>query len=174
MPGLFMFPGLNFRGTARRASGHTLMELIVVMALLAISASLILPITVREYARFKLRLAADSIVRLMQQGKGRALFEGRAYFLIFPEAAARDREIALAREDGATVGHYTLPTDISLRSRKGDDNWSTDIGLVAFYPDGTSEAMQLALTNASSSTTHIELDPMTARTKILVVNEVQP
>lgn len=169
-----MFPRSNVRRNARHPSGHTLMELMVVMALLAISASLLLPITVRAYARFKLQLAAESIARLMKQAKNRALFEGRTYFVIFPDATARDREIFLAREDGASVGHYTFPIDISVRSRKGEDDWSTDIGLVAFYPDGTSEATQLALTNASSSTTRIELDPMTARTKIVLVNEVQP
>src|SRR5271167_3598517 len=124
----------NVRRNAARASGHTLMELMVVMALLGISASLLLPITVRAYARFKLRLAADSIVRLMQQAKSRALFEGHTYFLIFPDATAQDREITLAREGGASVGHYTFPIDISLRSRKEDDDWSTDVGLVAFYP----------------------------------------
>jgi prepilin-type N-terminal cleavage/methylation domain-containing protein len=169
-----MFPRSNVRSNPLRTSGHTLMELIVVMAVLGISASLLLPITVRSYARFKLRLAADSIVRLMQQAKGRALFEGRTYLVIFPDPAAQEREITLAREDGVAVGHYTFPIDVSLESRKADGDWSTDIGLTAFYPDGTSEAMQLALKNASSSTTHIELDPMTARPKIVLVDEVQP
>jgi prepilin-type N-terminal cleavage/methylation domain-containing protein len=169
-----MFRRANAGKSAQGSGGHTLMELMMVMALLAISATLVLPITVRAYARFKLRLAADSIVRLMQQAKNRSLFEGRTYLLIFPNATARDREITLAREDGASVGHYTFPIDISLRSRKGDNDWSNDIGVVAFYPDGTSEAMQLALTNASSSTARIELDPMTARTKTEVLNEAQP
>jgi prepilin-type N-terminal cleavage/methylation domain-containing protein len=164
----------HVRRNAARASGHTLMELMVVMALLGISASLLLPVTVRAYARFKLQLAADSIVRLMQQAKSHALFEGRTYFVIFPDPAAQEREITLAREDGVAVAHYAFPIDASLESRKAEGDWSTDIGLAAFYPDGTSEAMQLALKNASSSTTIIELDPMTARPKIVLVNQVQP
>src|SRR5271169_2304147 len=169
-----MFPRSIVRRNVLRTSGHTLMELIVVLALLGISASLILPITVRTYARFKLRLAADSIVRLMQQAKGRALFEGRSYFVIFPDPAAQEREITLAREDGVSVGHYAIPIDVSLESRGAEGDWSTDIGPAAFYPDGTSEAMQLELKNVSSSTTLIELDPMTARPKIVLVNEVEP
>jgi len=169
-----MFPRSNVRRSAVRASGHTLMELMVVMALLGISASLLLPITLRAYARFKLRLATGSIVRLMHQAKGRALFEGRTYFVIFPDPAAQEREITLAREDGVAVGHYAIPIDISLESRSAEGDWSTDTGLVAFYPDGTSEAMQLEVKNASSSATRIELDSMTARPKIVLVNEVQP
>lgn len=169
-----MFSGSNVRRDALRTSGHTLMELMVVMALLGISASLLLPITVRAYARFKLRLATDSVVRLMQQARGRALFEGRTYFVIFPDPTAQAREITLAREDGVAVSHYEFPIDVSLESRTAEGGWSTDIGLAAFYPDGTSEARQLALKNASSSTTLIELNPMTARPKIVLVNEVEP
>ena len=168
-----MFARSDVYRNARRMSGHTLMELMVVMAVLAISTSLLLPITVRAYARFKLRLAADSIVRLMQQGRNRAVFEGRTYLLIFPDGTTRDREITLARNDGASIGHFTCPVEISLRSRTGKD-WSNDIGLVAFYPDGTSGALQLTLSNASSSMARIELDPITARPKTAMLNEAQP
>jgi prepilin-type N-terminal cleavage/methylation domain-containing protein len=169
-----MFSRSKARRNAARKSGHTLMELMVVMALLVISASLVLPLTVRAYASFKLRLAADSIVRLMQQAKSRALFEGRTYFLVFPDPGAPEREITLAREDGVVVGHYVVPIDISLESFRVEGDESTEIGFRAFYPDGTSDAIELTLKNASSATTRIELDPMTARSKIVLVNEVEP
>lgn len=169
-----MFLSWSFRKRAARAAGHTLMELMVVMALLAMAASLLLPITMRAYAGFRLRLTADAIVHLMQQAKNRALFEGRTYFVIFPDAAARDRDLILAREDGVSVGHYACPIDISLRSRQSDDLWSTDIGFVAFYPDGTSDAVQLALQNASRLVSRIQLDPLTARAKIVLASEAEP
>lgn len=169
-----MFVSSASRKRAVRATGHTLMELMVVMALLAIAASLLLPITMRAYAGFRLRLAADSIVHLMQQAKDRSLFEGRTYLLIFPDSLSLQHDLILAREDGVSIGHYTFPTDISLRGWMGEDNWSSDIGFVAFYPDGTSDGIQLALQNASRSVSRIQLDPLTATARIVLPTEVEP
>lgn len=160
----------------RAGGGHTLMELMVVMALLAVAAWLLLPITARAYAGFRLRLAADSIVRLLQQAKNRSLFEGRTYLVILPDPANREqgRELILAQEDGVSVGHYSLPIDISLTARQGEGDWSSTGGTVAFYPDGTSDPVQFVLQNASKSASRIQLDPRTARARIVLASEVEP
>jgi len=169
-----MFEAFHIKRGAARAAGHTLMELMVVMVLIAIAASLVLPITARSYAGFKLRLTADSIVRLMRRAKSRSFFEGRTYLLIFPSETAGDREIVLAREDGAQLDHYTLPVGILLTSRTEDGDWSTEIGPLAFYPDGTSEGAQLSLSNASRSVLHVQLDPLRAKAQIAATSEVAP
>ena len=165
-------PHHNRRSTAR-AAGHTLVELLVVVFLIAIAASLVLPITVRSYSSFKIRMAANSIVHLLQQAKSRSLFESRAYLVIFPEETTADREILLMREDGTTVAHYAVPADISLRRRSADD-WSSEIGPVAFYPDGSSEGLQLALESPSGSSSRIQLDPWTGQARVLPADKGQP
>ena len=150
------------------------MELMVIMALLAIAAWLLVPVTTKAYARFRLRLAADSIIQLMQQAKNRALFEGRTYLVIFPDSTTRDRDIILAREDGVSIRHLSFPIDVSVSARQADGDWSTDVGVVAFYPDGTSDAVQLMLQNASNSVSRIQLDPVTARARVTLASEVEP
>ena len=169
-----MIPGYCVRRRAARGVGHTLLELMVVMVLLAVTTSLVLPVTVKAYSGFKLRFAADSTARLLQQANRRSHFESRTYLLIFSDPAARDREIVLAREDGAPVRHYTLPSGVSISSRNPDGDWSAEIAPVAFYPDGTSDALQLALHSSSNSVSYIDLDPMTAKAKITITNAVQP
>jgi len=166
-------PHHNGRSTAR-AAGHTLIELLVVVFLIAIAASLVLPITARSYSAFKVRMAANSIVHLLQQAKSRSLFESRAYLVIFPEETTTNREIILTREDGTTVAHYAVPADISLRRRNADDDWSSDIGPVAFYPDGSSEGLQLALESPSGSSSRIQLDPWTGQARVLPADKGQP
>jgi len=166
-------PHHNRRSTAR-AAGHTLIELLVVVFLIAIAASLVLPITVRSYSSFKIRMAANSIVHLLQQAKSRSLFESRAYLVIFPEKTTTNREIILTREDGTTVAHYAVPADISLRRHNADDDWSSDIGPVAFYPDGSSEGLQLALESPSGSSSRIQLDPWTGQARVLPADKGQP
>lgn len=169
-----MFHTSHIRKSTARAGGHTLIELMVVMVLITIAASLVLPIAARSYSGFKLRLAADSIVRLMQRAKSRSIFEGRTYLLIFPSATARDREIVVVREDGVQLDHYTLPVDTSLTSRTEDGDWSTEIGALAFYPDGTSEGALLSLGNASRSVLHIQLDPLRAKALVVAASEAEP
>jgi type II secretion system protein H len=166
-------PHHNRRNTAR-AAGHTLIELLVVVFLIAIAASLVLPITVRSYSSFKVRMAANSIVHLLQQAKSRSLFESRAYLVIFPEETTADREILLMREDGTTVAHYAVPADISLRRHSANDDWSSEIGPVAFYPDGSSEGLQLALESPSGSSSRIQLDPWTGQARVLLADKGQP
>jgi len=169
-----MFPSSHIRKRAVRAAGYTLMELMVVMALLAIAAWLLVPITARAYARFRLRLAADSIVQLMHQAKNRALFDGRTYLVVFPDSTTRERDLILAREDGASLRHLSFPVDISVRTRQQDGDWSTAVGAVAFYPDGTSDGVQLMLRNASNSVSRIQLDPVTASARVLLAGEEEP
>ena len=169
-----MFRSSHVRKRAAGAAGHTLMELMVVMVLLGMAAWLLVPVTAKAYSRFRLRLTADSIVQLMHQAKNRALFEGRTYLVIFPDSATRGRDLILAREDGISIGHLSFPKDISVSARQGDGDWSTDVGVVAFYPDGTSDAVQLMLQNASNSVSRIQLDPVTARAQVILASEVEP
>lgn len=163
----------NRRSTAR-AAGHTLIELLVVVFLIAIAASLVLPITVRSYSSFKIRMAANSIVHLLQQARSHSLFESRAYLVIFPEDTTADREILLTREDGTTAARYAVPADISIRRRNADNDWSSDIGPVAFFPGGSSEGLELALDSPSGSASRIQLDPWTGQARILRADEGQP
>ena len=169
-----MFRSLHVRKRAAGAAGHTLMELMVIMALLAIAAWLLVPVTAKAYARFRLRLTADSIVQLMQQAKNRALFEGRTYLVVFPDSTARERDLILAREDGVSVRHLSFPIDISVSTRQADGDWSTDVGAVAFYPDGTSDGVQLMLQNAFISVCRIQLVPVSAWARVILACEVEP
>lgn len=166
--------GSSHRRKRLGSAGHTLMELMVVMVLLGIAAWLLVPLTAHAYARFRLRLAADSILRIMQQAKNRAVFEGRTYLVVFPDANSRERELILTREDGFAVVHFIFPTDISLSARQQDDNWSADVGSIAFYPDGTADGVQLTLRNASNFISRIQLDPLTANGRALLPSEVEP
>jgi Tfp pilus assembly protein FimT len=161
------------RKSASGVAGHTLLELLIVLVLIAAAAALVAPVTLRAYANFKLRLAADSMAKLFQQGKSRALFEGRTYLVIFSPNTGNERQIILAREDGKYVNQFSLPAEISLAVRGGNGEWTNDIDPLPFYPDGTSEALLLDLRNASRFPLRLAVDPITARTSIVMVNTDQ-
>lgn len=159
------------RTRASTLAGHTLLELLVVLALIAAAASLVLPVTVRGYSSFKLRLAAASVGRLFQQAKSRAVFEGKTYLVIFPPSAGLARELILTRDDGRTLHQLALPGGVSLTGRRGKEEWSEQIESLPFYPDGTCEALELDLKNSARFSLRLEVDPMTARARLRQVDQ---
>jgi type II secretory pathway pseudopilin PulG len=161
------------RKRSSTVAGHTLLELLVVLALIAAAASLVLPVTVRAYSSFKLRLAAASLGKLFQQAKSRAVFEGRTYLVIFPPSAGPAKEVILTREDGRTLNQLALPRGVALSGRRGQEEWSEQIEPLPFYPDGTGEALELDLKNAARFTLRLKVNPMTARAGILLVDQEQ-
>ena len=160
----------------RRAStgaGYTLLELLVVLALIAAAAALVLPMTVRAYSGFKLRLAGASVGRLFQQAKSRAVFEGKPYLVIFPPSLGPVRELILIRDDGRTLHKLSLPSGVSLRGRRGKEDWGDEIEPLPFYPDGTSDASELDLKNSARFSLRLEIDPLTARARIRPIEQEQ-
>lgn len=143
----------------------------IVLVLIAAAASLVVPVTVRAYAGFKLRMAAASVGRLFQQAKSRAVFEGRTYLVIFPPPAGPVRELILTREDGRTLNQVALPAGVSLTGRRGEEEWHDEIEPLPFYPDGTCEASELDLKNSARFFVRLEVDPVTARARIRPVNQ---
>lgn len=163
----------QWRRRTSTGTGHTLLELLVVLALIATAASLVLPMTVRSYSSFKLHLAAASIGRLFQQAKSRAVFEGKTYLVIFPPSTGPVRELILMRDDGNTLNQLALPSGVSLTGRRGKEDWGVQIEPLPFYPDGTCEASELDLKNLASFSLRLEVDPMTARARIRTVDQEQ-
>ena len=162
-----------FSNRASTMAGHTLLELLVVLVLIAAVASLVLPVTVRAYSSFKLRLAAASVGRIFQQAKSSALFEGKTCLVIFPPSAGRERELVLTRADGRTLRQLALPGGVTITGRRGKGEWSEEIEPLPFYPDGTGEALQLDLKNSARYSLRLEVDPMTARSRLVPVDKEQ-
>jgi Tfp pilus assembly protein FimT len=151
------------RNDTSRIAGHTLLELMVVLALLLAVTSLVAPVTVRAYANLKLRLAAGTVAKAFQQAKSRALFEGTTFVVIFPSAMGGERQLVIARDDGRYVNQFLLPADVLLTARWGKGDWTNQIDPLPFYPDGTCEAIEMNLKNASRFPLRLTVDPMTAK-----------
>lgn len=115
-----------------RESGFTLLELLLVCALIAIMAGLVAPALSGSNARARLDAMARAIVAFARSARARASADGRAYFLIVDQQAkqvrlARQRDPLLAPEaegDAETDGDawvggapwaraYDFPEDVT-------------------------------------------------------------
>jgi general secretion pathway protein H len=148
------------------AVGYTLIELLVVLVLIGAAAALVIPASTRAFTSFELRLTAQSLAKLFQQARSRALFEGRTYRVLFAQAEKPGRKLMLIREDGKQVNQITLPVGVSLTGRRGNGVWTGDLEPLHFFPNGTSEALQLDLRDARASHVQLELAPLTARIRV--------
>jgi hypothetical protein len=74
-----------------------------------------------------------------------------------------ERQLVIARDDGRYVNQFVLPADVLLTARWGQGDWTGQIDPLPFYPDGTCEAIEMNLKNASRFPLRLTVDPMTAK-----------
>jgi prepilin-type N-terminal cleavage/methylation domain-containing protein len=154
---------------SRRSGGYTLMELLIVLALIALAATLVVPITLHSYASLKLRVAANSVTALFQQARSQARYHSQVEQVVFTPAQDRQTKLFLIGEDGKQAGRIILPSGIFLSLRRGTGEWTDRPEPLHFFPNGTSESMQLDLHDAMSRHIQIELIPFTAKARVSAV-----
>jgi prepilin-type N-terminal cleavage/methylation domain-containing protein len=153
----------NSRRGAHR--GYTLMEMMVVVALVAIAAALVAPSIGHAFGNFELRLAATSVSTLFKQARTRAVYEGHSCAVVFGPAAESPRTLYLVREDGKTLERAVLPSGVKLRIERGGE-WSYETEPLHFFSNGSSQAAQFDLAGDRERHLQLVLDPLTARARV--------
>jgi len=145
--------------------GYTLMEMMVVLALIAVAAALVVPSIANGYGNFQLRLAASSISTAFKQARMHAVYEARSYVVVFGEERDRRRDVYIVRDDGKTVDHVVLSGNLRLLAQQRDV-WTDDLRPIHFFPDGHSEALQLDVAGDAGRHLQLALNPLTARAQV--------
>ncbi|HZQ93136.1 MAG TPA: prepilin-type N-terminal cleavage/methylation domain-containing protein [Terriglobales bacterium] len=146
--------------------GYTLMELVVVLALVAVAAALVMPSVTRSFANLELRLAAGSLSNFYAQARTHAIYEARSYSVLRSPEPEAPQTLLLVRDDGKTIQSLTLPAQVQLKLEQSRDAWTRDLPPLHFFPNGTSQRARLELTNQRGSRVDITLDPLTARARV--------
>ena len=146
--------------------GFTLIELVIVLALVAIASALVLPAIGHAFGNLELHTAASSISSIFGQARTHSVYEGRSYQIVFGPADEASRQLFLLRDDGQQVQHITLPSHIAVVAGGADDVWNPEVQPVHFFPDGTSEMLQLDLRGQRQKHVTVSLDPLTARARV--------
>lgn len=150
-------PKLHFSQDGRAIIGYTLAEVLVVTLLISIAAALVLPFTRGTYGNFELRLATDSLRTLFRRANSQARFEGRIILVVFTQAERTTTTLFVVAEDGQELERLTLPPGIILSSEQDDGTWTDTPGPLHFFPDGTSESIQLDLRDARQKHVRVEV-----------------
>ncbi|HEY6833384.1 MAG TPA: GspH/FimT family pseudopilin [Pseudolabrys sp.] len=123
------------RSTNRRA-GFTLLEMVAVMAIIALTASLTLS-TLSGTGRVQLKAVAMRTATLLRHERLSAILTGQV------------RQVSLDGESRSFVGDsgetVAIPRDVALDLLGTDEEWSGRRAVVRFYPDGASTGAALTL-----------------------------
>ena len=156
--------------------GYTLMEMMVVLALVAIAAALVVPSIAHGFGSFELRLAATSVSAAFKQARMHAVYAARNYVVLIGTEQYRRRDLYVVRDDGKTVEHITLVGDLRLLAEQQRDLWTREVRPIHFFADGHSEGMQLDISSPNGQHLQLALNPITARAQVtqLYTSEEKP
>lgn len=139
--------------------GVTLIELVVVFAIIAIGAVLLAPNIGAWLPNYRLRSATRDIVSTMRTAQMKAVSTNTDYRVFFPDASS----FVLQRNSGGFVDDgslQTIPMGISLDLSKLPGNNAQ------FNPNSTCTIGSVTLTNTKGTQKTITLTPATGRIKI--------
>jgi general secretion pathway protein H len=131
-------------GSARRARGFTLLELVVALAIIAAMYALVFPALVPATGRAQLQAVTMNIAGLLKADRNASLRQRREVVTQFDLARNEVRS-------GASARAVRLPADISLDLLTSSDGFSeaSPTG-VRFFSDGSSSGGALVLTRGQA------------------------
>lgn len=152
--------------------GFTLVELMVVIALIAILTAMILPEMRGTFEDAVLRATARKLVSAMNLAHSRAVSLQQVHRIVFDAGAGQFTVERAAR--GEEGRGYVALTDVPGGGGQLDKRINIDVRrnseaerhIVAFYPDGTSDAAQIVLRDREGFQLGLRLNSITARVSV--------
>jgi general secretion pathway protein H len=139
----------------RRPAGFTLVELIVVLAILAAFAALAAPSFSRTIASARLRSGASEVRATLARARSLAVAGGRIRSVVFD---LEKREYGIDNE----ASRRTLPDSVGWGGlRVIGERKERGGARVLFFPDGSAEEAEVTVTLPDGGRIRVTVDPLT-------------
>ena len=143
----------------RRIRGLTLIEILVVLAIIALVTAIALPM-VTGTSNAEMRSAARQLASGLRLARSEAVSQRRETFLVIDLAGRRFKVDRDARE-------YPLPKNMELKLFTAQKDLVDDkVGSIRFYPDGGSNGGRITLCSGDRKF-EVDVDWLTGRVAIL-------
>jgi general secretion pathway protein H len=143
-----------------RPHGLTLLELLIVIALMAVVAGMVIPMFGGPVSTSELRSSARQLAAGLRLARSEALSERRETFLVIDVAGKRFK---VDRDAQAHV----LPAKIEFKLYTAQNDLVSDsVGSIRFFPDGGSNGGRITVASGSRKF-DVDVDWLTGRVAIL-------
>ncbi|MEO8536295.1 MAG: GspH/FimT family pseudopilin [Betaproteobacteria bacterium] len=149
------------RGVPLRAPrGVTLLELLIVIALMAIVAGFVVPMFGGPVSTSELRAAARQLAAGLRLARSEAVSQRRETFLVVDVAGKRFKVDREARE-------HALPSRVDLKLFTAqNDLVDQSVGSIRFFPDGGSNGGRITVASGARKF-DVDVDWLTGRVAIV-------
>jgi general secretion pathway protein H len=160
-----------------RSRGFSLIELIVVLVVIGLSASLVVPSLSRFSKTVELKGAARKISAILRYCRSEAVNKGQTYQIIFDSdlrevrvqktESSEEKEDDMRKEGKAVRQMYHLPGGINVKEVDiASPQHSSDYPTIEFYPNGGSNGGSFLLNSAERRGYRIKVHFLTGMVKI--------
>jgi len=136
---------------SRRVRGFTLMEVMIVVAIIGLLAAMGLPSIITAMQKTGMRKALSDLTDVCRTARSNAIIHNRTEAVIFhPLTRSFAAEGGAAAHSGL-VSSSTLPDGVNfaMLDINQQDYGASDPARVFFYPDGTSDEMTIVLMDST-------------------------
>ncbi len=159
-----------FDATKEGNSGFSLFELLVVLFIIGIMATLVGPRLTGSLPSLRVKTAAKQTAALLRDARSRAVTENQVYQSTFDlntqqvTLIKKEEKVDPESKDQPATQHsiiYTLPESVFFKDVERREKFN-----INFYPSGGSSGGQLSLINNKDTSWFLTVDRITGRTTI--------
>ncbi|MEO1996368.1 MAG: hypothetical protein ABGZ17_13955 [Planctomycetaceae bacterium] len=152
--------GLNPAWHARRAAAFTLVELLFVLAVLVVAASVVMPALSRWQRGMPLDQARQLVKYELARTSVLAMSEASAWTVTYDLGGRRFRRFPSFLTDVRLQEEFELPAGVRFE-KSGRSSGSHETGVLRFFADGTATQTTLVLTDSTGVSQELKLDRLT-------------